>query len=353
MATTTNYGWTTPDNSGLVKNGASDIRTLGSAVDTSLWNVGFGQAGKNKIINGDMNIWQRGTSITSTSGSWVYSCDRFQTYMTVSSGTLVISRQAFTAGTAPVSGYESTYFLRATAPTTGTSALNFRQSIEDVRTFAGQTVTFSFWAKASATTAGKIKLSQNFGSGGSATVDSALTSVSFTTSWARYSMTVTLASIAGKTIGTSSFLDAYYYTDSNFSSAATIDFWGWQVEAGSIATPFQTATGTIQGELEACQRYYWQIEDTFDGYAGMNFGGGASRIGFPNPVAMRAAPSLGTVTGTPQNRLANLTITNATASLSNSSSTMTTIQFAITGGSTGENVVYVSNSSVIPISAEL
>jgi hypothetical protein len=37
MATTTNYGWTTPDNTGLVKDGASNIRTLGSSVDTTLF----------------------------------------------------------------------------------------------------------------------------------------------------------------------------------------------------------------------------------------------------------------------------------------------------------------------------
>jgi hypothetical protein len=36
MATTTNYGWTTPDDTSLVKDGASAIRTLGSSIDTSL-----------------------------------------------------------------------------------------------------------------------------------------------------------------------------------------------------------------------------------------------------------------------------------------------------------------------------
>ena len=35
MATTTNYGWTTPDDTSLVKDGASAIRTLGSSVDTT------------------------------------------------------------------------------------------------------------------------------------------------------------------------------------------------------------------------------------------------------------------------------------------------------------------------------
>jgi hypothetical protein len=36
MATTTNYGWTTPDNTALVKDGAAAIRTLGSSADTTV-----------------------------------------------------------------------------------------------------------------------------------------------------------------------------------------------------------------------------------------------------------------------------------------------------------------------------
>jgi len=36
MATTTNYGWSTPDDSAYVKDGASAIRTLGSAIDSTL-----------------------------------------------------------------------------------------------------------------------------------------------------------------------------------------------------------------------------------------------------------------------------------------------------------------------------
>jgi len=41
----------------------------------------------------------------------------------------------------------------------------------------------------------------------------------------------------------------------------TLDLWGVQCEAGSVATPFQTATGTIQGELAACQRYFQKSYD--------------------------------------------------------------------------------------------
>ena len=39
MATTTNYGWTTPDDTALVKDGASAIRSLGTAVDTTTKNL--------------------------------------------------------------------------------------------------------------------------------------------------------------------------------------------------------------------------------------------------------------------------------------------------------------------------
>jgi hypothetical protein len=39
MATTTNYGWTTPDDTALVKDGASAIRSLGTSIDTTTKNL--------------------------------------------------------------------------------------------------------------------------------------------------------------------------------------------------------------------------------------------------------------------------------------------------------------------------
>jgi hypothetical protein len=39
MATTSIFGWTTPDNTDLVKDGASAIRSLGSAIDTSVGSI--------------------------------------------------------------------------------------------------------------------------------------------------------------------------------------------------------------------------------------------------------------------------------------------------------------------------
>jgi hypothetical protein len=46
MASTPNFNWSTPDNTGLVKNGALDIRTLGNAIDASLVDLKGGTTGQ-------------------------------------------------------------------------------------------------------------------------------------------------------------------------------------------------------------------------------------------------------------------------------------------------------------------
>lgn len=270
MATSPNYAWAEPDNSSLVKNGASDIRTLGDAIDTSVWNVGFGQAGKNKIINGDFSINQR--AFTSTTGQG-YTFDRW--IVTTSDGTVTSSPQTFTAGAAPVAGYEATnYFRMVTSGQTLTTATALlEQRIEDVRTLAGRTMTISFWAQAgSGTPKIAVEVGQNFGSGGSPStaVNTYAGQATLSTSWARYSVTVAVPSISGKTIGTTantSYNRINLWTSAGSSLDArtgtlgiqsnTFNIWGVQVEYGSKATPFQLAGGgQPQTELAMCQRYY-------------------------------------------------------------------------------------------------
>ena len=63
MATTTNYAWTTPDDTGLVKDGASAIRTLGSAIDTSLYTGLHG----GQVMSGSQSVTVTGTNGSATS----------------------------------------------------------------------------------------------------------------------------------------------------------------------------------------------------------------------------------------------------------------------------------------------
>ena len=251
-------------------------------------------AGKNKIINGDFGIWQRNTSFSSpATGS--YLADRFYIGFD-GSPTTSYSRQTFTPGTAPVSGYESSYFMRcAMTAVSTTTSWGFYQRIEDVRILAGQTVTISFWAKADSSRTGNTNFLQEFGSGGSSTVfGGAGQSIALTTSWQRFTYTLTLPSISGKTIGTNSSLTWYFIMP--ISTTSTIDIWGVQVEAGSVATPFTTATGTLSGELEACQRYYYRADAASNGNTFFNaiMQGATSTTAagiFNFPVTMRANPT--------------------------------------------------------------
>ena len=265
-------------------------------------------AGKNKIINGDFGVWQRGTSFSSPASS-AYNADRFYFSFDGTGATRTISQQPFTPGTAPVTGYESAYFWRLSETVAGTGGTYklIGQKIEDVRTYAGQTVTISFWGKADASRSVSVALTQNFGSGGSAAVTVYPTGSNLTTSWARYTYTTTLASIAGKTIGTNSYLEI----NINFplNTTQTVDIWGVQVEAGSVATPFTTATGTFSGELAACQRYLPVYSGgALSGYA---YGTNTTLYAFKFPVTARVAPTSITVVNNPNMYALNTSTTTA------------------------------------------
>jgi hypothetical protein len=250
-------------------------------------------AGKNKIINGDFGIWQRDTTF-SPPGAGSYTADRWRTfYITAVPTTYVVSRQTFTPGSEPVSGYNSPYFWRGVLTTVGAATeVGVQQRIEDVGTFANTTVTISFYAKSDSNRTQTVGFQQNFGSGGSSTVGLTAQTINTTASWQRFSLQFAIPSISGKTIGANSYLQATI--SQNLTNGNTLDIWGWQVEAGPIATPFTTATGTIQGELAACQRYYWrETAGTTYTFHAQGYAMSTTNAAFlvKHPVRMRTVPS--------------------------------------------------------------
>ena len=348
---------------------ATNMNDVGGAIN--LLDGAQFAAGKNKFINGDFGIDQRQTSSTTSNGAYIF--DRWSTVL--SGGTVTYSKQTFTPGAAPVAGYEATNYLRAisSGQATGNYAA-FSQNIEDVRTFAGQTVTVSFWAKAgTGTPKVGVRVRQFFGTGGSTAVATIATAQTITTSWARYSFTVAVPSISGKTIGTENTtalsLQIIFSDDTTFSSGVgiqngTFEFWGLQIEAAQTASPFQTATGTKQGELAACQRYYYRqggdasIQSFATGQAILTT---VAFADVKHPVTMRVAPTavdssaaatLGLVV-----RGASVTALNATPTIDAASKDITSLRCAVASGLTANQAYsFVSNSSTaayVGLSAEL
>jgi hypothetical protein len=308
-------------------------------------------AGKNQCINGAFNVWQRGTSFSSN----VYTADRWTTQ---TNKTLTVSQQAFTAGTAPVAGYEGTFFLRQTYSADGSYGA-LQTKLEDVRLFAGQTITFSYWAKADATYSNTPSINQNFGSGGSSGVTTNGTTHNITTTWARYSSTITVPSISGKTIGTSNFFLVQPILIES-SGARTIDIWGVQLEAGSVATPFTPAGGGLPGaELALCQRYYFRWGGTnVYGRMALGFAGTTTNGVFliQHPVQMRSNPSaieFSTLTTWDTTTLRAVTALTIGQAGLNATSLDFTVASGLTVGRPYELLSNGSTSAYLGLSAEL
>lgn len=266
MSNTPNYGWDTPDNTGLVKNGALDMRTLGNAIDTSVWNVGYGQAAKNKTTNAAMQVWQRGTSFAVTTP--VYAADRWQVARAGNVAGSTVTRQ-LTSDTTNLPFIQYCMRVSRDSGNTSTNTLYLAQAMESVNSIplAGRTVTVSFYARKGANysaTSSIINVKLQSGTGtdqnnltGAYTGSTNVTNQNavLTTTWQRFSSTGTIAATATEL--------AYLIEANPTGTAGAADYYeitGIQLEVGSVATAFQTASGgSIQGELAMCQRYYEEV----------------------------------------------------------------------------------------------
>lgn len=220
---------------------------------------------KNLIINGNFNIWQRGTT---QSAAGYGSADRWRLYN--NSTTFSLSRQEFTLGQTDVPDNPSYYISNVITSVGGNgSYARMQQSVGDVSRLAGKKAIISFYAKANVTKNIAVEFVQTFGTGGSPSADVTTQGVkkfTLTTSWAKYSAQVMLASISGKTLGSDGndalIVNFWLNAGSNYNGrtgtigllSATVDIAHVQLEEGDTDTAFEMRH--INEEYELCNRYY-------------------------------------------------------------------------------------------------
>jgi len=267
-------------------------------------------AGRNRIINGDMRINQRATSVTSAN----WTVDRFYYNTgTASKGT------AEQSTTTPTGFINSLLFTSSSAYSMGASEyFGFQQPIEGLNiadlawgTASAKAVTISFWVRSSltGTFGGSLR---NSGAARSYvfsyTIDAANT-------WEQKSVTITgdtsgtwlttngVGIFVNFSIGQGTTLSgaAGSWSGSNYTgptgqtsvvgtSGATFYITGVQLEAGSVATPFEHRQ--YGQELALCQRYYQTLG--LGPYAGRGNGSTAVIYGIPTAVVLRASPTITT-----------------------------------------------------------
>ncbi|WP_025846893.1 hypothetical protein [Paenibacillus ehimensis] len=261
-----------------------NIQDLGSRMDTVESALPLSSMSRQAIINGNFDVWQRGTSFAYT-GSRMYCADRWN-HDGMSTAASAISRQLLSVGTIPHAYY---YFRFSTGGAgsgyTATSYSRTSQSIENgTRYLAGEgkKVTVSFWARSSV--AGKklgVFIAQNYGTGGSPSPEDLISGryVTLTSNWAKYTHTFSTASLVGKTFGTNNddvlSIQFWYVWGTSFANlvgdtvaetfraSGDIDIAQVQVCAGEVDLPFQPRC--FAEELALCQRYY----ERYDGVPGM------------------------------------------------------------------------------------
>jgi hypothetical protein len=335
-----------------------------SSTSTGLRYQGSLAAGKNACINGGFDIWQRGTSVALVASASNYTADRWVGY---SSNTGTVSRQA-TGDTTNLPFIQYCARVQRTSGQTGTAIPYLVSSFESVNSipYAGKTISFSFYARAganysSASSALSIFLAQ--GSGTDQTIINGFTSetrpiaqnITLTTTWQRFTYSTTLP-------GTTTQLGVgFYYTPSGTAGAADyFEVTGIQIEVGAVATQFSRAGATIQGELAACQRYYYRTSGSANYQAlvaTVATTATAAQAVWYLPVTMRIASTDLTAGALYYEQYDGAGATAATVTASGSTRTSTRLSIAnITGQTAGRAGTLFTNNdanSYIALNAEL
>jgi len=354
-------GTTAPSSTGTVSsfNGRTGAVTPGSsdytAAQVGAVNALSISAARNNVINGGMDIWQRGTSFTLTGGGNFYTADRWFTGAT----NLTIAQESSTVPT----GYK--YSMKVT--TSATQQWFVDQFIETSNSlpFAGQTVTFS--ALVSASTSTNISLGVGYSTTVDASNSSSLTSATLVSGGSGTASSGSFTQITGTfTIpSTAKTIAVYFFPTTTATSGTSVYVTGVQLEIGSTATAFSRAGGTIQGELAACMRYFQYFNTPTYAFADFGFNGG---VGISSTaivaqktlaVPMRAVPAVASFSSVSWVAYWGLGVTNITnvTVYSASSTQVASLQFTTTGVSAGTAYPIIlqnnSTSAFIGISAEL
>jgi hypothetical protein len=262
---------------------------------------------RNKIINGAMEVAQRGTTFTnqatSSSPNGPYTLDRW-----ANNRASDVSGLTVTQSTDAPQGFINSMRLQRVAGNTATEGtfIFYTLAREDSIPLAGETITLSFYAKAGANysqPASTITLNIYSTTNDSntkvylfsPTVTVASQNFTLTTSWQRFSITFTL----GSTIKQLGFI---LQSSTLTGTAGADDSWyatGFQLEEGSVTTPFERRPYTT--ELQLCQRYYYRAtaSTVTDMYGNAFAYNTAIAMGLiPFPVTMRVAPSALETSGT-------------------------------------------------------
>jgi hypothetical protein len=323
------YTWVTTDDANAIQNAIVDAKgdlIAASANDTparlavgangetlvadSSTSTGLrytaGTVQSNPVLNSAFQIWQRGTSISQTASTNTYTADRWQALNGANQAN-TISRQA-TGDTTNLPNIQYNARFQRNSGQTGTSDTGLFQSWESVNVvpFAGKTVTVSFYARKGANysaTSDLLKARVYSGTGTDGNILNGFAGSStfidqspvLTTTWQRFSYSGFVQS------GAREFAIGLYYQPTGTAGANDyFEITGIQVDIGSVALPFRTYAGTIQGELAACQRYYQKIASGNNSPIGYGSFLSATlyEVGVHFPVEMRANPTIDATTGT-------------------------------------------------------
>ena len=255
------------------------------------------QGFRNKIINGDFKVWQRGTTKAMATGAGNgFIADRWTAARAGYAVGGTVSRQ-----TASLDGFQYCSRVQRDSGNTSTAVNYYFQTFESATSIplANKPVVYSFYIRAGANFSGSVVAAlysgtatdqQNYPDAGITGSVTVITStLSLTTSWQRVVLYGNVASTA-----TQLFV-GFEHTPSG--TAGTSDYFevtGVQLEEGGVATPFEHRP--IGTELSLCQRYYQRMVDP----AGIGVNDAsvqATRMTFPLKVQMRASPT-STISGT-------------------------------------------------------